>query len=80
MNDYIELKKQAEAARDNCPIWYAADSFSLRHMDLGDSGFVAEADPRTVLALIADNEALRKEVDRFKSDNLALLESPGDAL
>ncbi|NHC53078.1 hypothetical protein [Pseudomonas sp. AU8050] len=80
MNDYIELKKQAEAARDNCPIWYAADSFSLRHMDLGDSGFVAEADPRTVLALIADNEALRKEVDRLKSDNRALLESPGDAL
>ena len=80
VNDYIELKKQAEAARDNCPIWYAADSFSLRHMDLGDSGFVAEADPRTVLALIADNEALRKEVGRLKSDNLALLESPGDAL
>ncbi|CAM3211945.1 hypothetical protein [Pseudomonas fluorescens] len=33
-----------------------------------------------VLALIADNEALRKEVARLKKDNLALLENPGDAL
>lgn len=60
MTDYSELKKQAEAARDNCPIWYAADCFSLRHMDLGDSGFVAEANPRIVLALIAEVEALRQ--------------------
>lgn len=80
MSDYSALKTQAEVARDNCAIWYATDSFSLRHMDLGDSGFVAEADPRTVLALIAENEALRDEVARLKEDNLALLENPGDAL
>jgi len=80
MSDYSALKKQAEAARDNCPIWYEADSFSLRHMDLGDSGFVAEASPRTVLALIAENEALRVKIARLKEDNRALLENPGDAL
>lgn len=66
MIDYSELKKQAEAARDNCPIWYAADCFSLRHMDLGDSGFVAEANPRIVLALIAEIESLRRDADRYR--------------
>jgi len=60
MSDYSELRRLAEAARDNCPIWYAADCFSLRHMDLGDSGFVAEANPRVVLALIDEVESLRK--------------------
>ncbi|MBM6442342.1 hypothetical protein JQF37_01700 [Pseudomonas sp. MIL9] len=54
MSDYSELKKQAEAARDNCPIWYAGDCFSLRHMDLGDISFVAEANPRLILELLAD--------------------------
>ena len=49
-------------------------------MDLGDSGFVAEASPRTVLALIAENEALRVKIARLKEDNRALLENPGDAL
>lgn len=56
MSDFVELKKQAEAARDNCPIWYAADCFSLRHMDLGDSGFVAAANPRLILDLIKEAE------------------------
>lgn len=62
MKDFSELKKQAELARDNCPIWYAADCFSLRHMDLGDSGFVEAADPRTVLALIEEHDLAVKRL------------------
>lgn len=76
MIDYSELKKQAEAARDNCPIWYAADCFSLRHMDLGDSSFVDEANPRAVLALIEANEQMLgflAEISQSSGDNWAVM-------
>lgn len=41
---------------------------------------VCAAYSRVKAALLAENECLRKECARLTEDNLALLESPGDAL
>ncbi|UXV21040.1 hypothetical protein N4P55_06705 [Pseudomonas fluorescens] len=42
--------------------------------------FLCAMTPAAVLTLIAENDRLRKECARLTEDNLALMESPGDAL
>lgn len=60
MSDYSELKRLAEAAKSSSGgRWYTSDQLAFRAVDSDESKFVAEATPETVLALIAENEALR---------------------
>lgn len=96
MSDYTELKRLAEAAPEGPWFGpeYAPGTSHVFDVDLGallhyesiDTEqdaclrYVAAANPAAVLALIADNERLSKECARLKTDNLALLENPGDAL
>lgn len=54
--------------------WYAAGSHGLKAVShLHDREFIAAASPATVLALIAENEALRKQVADYERKLDALL-------
>ncbi|WP_338523346.1 hypothetical protein NUH87_26700 [Pseudomonas batumici] len=54
MTDYSELKRLAAAANTVAPNW--------KMHALNQAGFAHAAKPHTVLALIAENEALRKSL------------------
>lgn len=72
MSKYDELKRLAEkvlSLTKDDPEW-----------DDAWNHYEAASVPEVVVALIAENKALRKEVARLKKDNLELLENPGDAL
>lgn len=58
MSDQSELKRLAEAVRDNDIDWEP----NQKTYDY----FQALRDPSVVLALIAENEALRKDADRYR--------------
>ncbi|WP_426100125.1 ead/Ea22-like family protein [Pseudomonas sp. PSPC3-3] len=87
MADYTELKRMAEAAPEGP--WYqhggikqvvnhdcetVCETFE-EHGDCPTARFIAAANPATVLALIAENEALRKERDNLREDRDGLLEA-----
>ena len=61
MSDYTDLQKAAAyAAQDT--IKFADESEEMRALQQ----FHEEANPETVLALIAENEALRKDAERYR--------------
>lgn len=77
MIDHKELQKLlwAEAAsyRADCADW-------KRNTEALDEFLGEKTVGEVALELLAENETLRKECARLTEDNLALLESPGDAL
>lgn len=66
MSDYSELKRLAEDVNEHSyeigeASWYTADCLEhLLKSGPADAAFIAAANPATVLALIAENEALRR--------------------
>lgn len=67
MTNYTEIKRLAEA----CGSEYSADEpyQQDRHyseQEVASLEFQAVATPATVLALIAENEALRKDAERYR--------------
>lgn len=77
MIDHKELQKLlwAEAAsyRADCADW-------KRNTEALDEFLGEKTVGEVTLELLSENELLRKECARLTEDNLALLESPGDAL
>lgn len=74
MTDYTELKRAADAASQG---HWNQDGFEVQNDDiedyrvsrcnlLADAKFIAAANPAVVLALIAENEALRKDAERYR--------------
>ena len=75
MTDLSELEKLARAARDcwNDDQWVHSGSLDdVRHLDQEDCDFIAAANPATILALIADRDALRAGLEPFAlaADNM----------
>lgn len=71
MTDYSELKRLAEAA--TAGPWVSGGNWvstvrgnSVADCPRGDEEFIAAANPAAVLALIAENEALRKDAERYR--------------
>ncbi|QHF03317.1 hypothetical protein N015_13235 [Pseudomonas asturiensis] len=46
--------------------WYAAGVFQKPYFSGPDAEFIASASPAAVLELIAENEALRKDAERYR--------------
>lgn len=69
MADYSELKRASSAAKNwggevGEERWYAPECFKQPYFSAPDAEFIAACDPGTVLALIAENEALRRDAER----------------
>lgn len=65
MTDYTELKRAASASKNwggevGEGRWYASECFKRPYFSVQDAEFIAACDPGRVLALIAENEALRQ--------------------
>ncbi len=67
------LWAEAASYRADCADW-------KRNTEALDDFLGEKTVGEVALELLAENEALRKECARLTEDNLALLESPGDAL
>jgi len=68
MTDYTELQKAAAYAAQDA-IKFADESEEMRALQQ----FHEEVDPETVLALIAENEAQRKDLQNLRTDNAQLI-------
>src|SRR3546814_19094588 len=72
MTDYSELKRLAEAATiDDKPA-----STPIAELIGAQDAFLAECRPKKVLGLIAENEALRKDLKNLSTDNAKLIYAP----
>lgn len=76
MSDHSKLKELAEGCRDEV---IRSHGWAGMIEDAGllqrDEQFLKECSPEAVLALIAENEALRKERDNLREDRDGLLEA-----
>ena len=62
MSDYAELKRAAEnACSYNETDWFTPENLN-EVVELEDAVFISAASPSVVLALIAENEELRKRI------------------
>lgn len=75
MSKYDEFKRLAKAARAYAEEdWHTPDRLFIA-MEADDANFVSACSPSSVLALIAENESLRKDAERYRyaRDNLIYL-------
>ena len=64
MNNWTELKRLAEEATIARPgNWYTHDDCCWWTGDADEGDFMAASNPKTILALIAENERLRKRLE-----------------
>lgn len=84
MSDYAELKRLAEDAIQHSEKigehdWYHENEVrSLLLSSTEDAQFVSAARPEVVLALIAENEALRKDADKWQIVERAMTQLQSD--
>jgi hypothetical protein len=64
MSDHSKLKQLAEDA-DLVGGYISAPDFEAIGLNAEDAAFAASANPKAVLALIAENEALRRNANRY---------------
>lgn len=61
-------------------LWRCNGYFGDGSKAMADANYIAAANPATVLALLAENEALIKERDQLREDRDGLLEAGADLL
>lgn len=78
MSKYDEFKRLAKAARAYAEEdWHTPDRLFIA-MEADDANFVSACSPSSVLALIAENESLRKDAERYRLMRKLTLENLED--